>query len=524
MGGDSGAAVLLRALARAGVGVCLANPGTTELGLVNALDEVPAIRPVLGLFEGVCTGAADGYARISGRPAVTLLHLGPGLANGVANLHNARRARSAIINIVGDHASWHLAADSPLTSDIESMARTVSRAVIRLERGAAMITQIEAAVRLSREPPGHIVTLIAPSDFMDESFGATIGGGHGVAADARRETPPSLDSRAIDVAAEQLLQAASSILLLGGWALNERGQRAAARVADACGSRLLMECYPARVEVGGGLPRVERLAYFPQDVQAQLGEAKLLLADAKVPVSYFGYAGQPSVLVPDGQLVPFEFGSVQVVEALEALADRVSSAKPRGRFVPAELPKATGEVRLTPVDVAEVLCELMPENAIVSLEGSYCGSPYMQRAWRARRHTIMTNTGGAIGQGLPCGVGAAIARPESKVICLQSDGSAQYTVQSLWTLAREELDVVVLIVANNRYGILQVELARSAGGAPRAAAESLTRLSPPAIDWVSLAKGYGVPAAAVSTREALQGELSRCVARRGPALIAMEIA
>ncbi len=521
MTGMTGAALLLKTAADAGVKICMANPGTTELGVVSALDEVPEVRPVLGLFEGVCTGAADGYARVTRQPALTLLHLGPGFANGIANLHNARRARSAIINVIGDHASWHLAADSPLTSDIDSLASPVSSAVIRLERGAAMIPQIHEAIRMAKEPPGHIVTLIAPSDFMDEALAELAQQSSPVKAASTSQSP--LNQRGIEAAAEQLLNASSPILLLGGWALTERGQRAAAQIADACGARLIMECYPAIVEVGGGIPRVERLAYFPQDVQAQLGKSKVLLADARVPVSYFGYPGQPSVLTPPEQLIPFEFGPAQVVDALEALAKQLASAKPRGRYVAAEPEAAPKRDQLTPIDVAEVLCTNLPAGAIVSLEGSSCGSPFIQRAYRAAKHSIMTNTGGAIGQGLPCGVGAAIARPDAKVICLQSDGSAQYTVQSLWTMAREQLDVVVLIVANNRYGILQTELTRSDIDIARPATARLTRIDTPEVDWVSLAQAYGVPAVKVKTRETFEQELKKSLGTKGPKLIAMGI-
>ena len=122
----TGAQALITTLVGAGVDVCFTNPGTSEMHFVQALDSVPAMRGVLALFEGVATGAADGYARMSGRPAATLLHLGPGMANGMANLHNARRARVPLVNIVGDHATYHSRYDAPLNSDIETVARTFS--------------------------------------------------------------------------------------------------------------------------------------------------------------------------------------------------------------------------------------------------------------------------------------------------------------------------------------------------------------------------------------------------------------
>src|SRR5213082_1858792 len=160
----TGAEAVLQTAAAAGVEVCFANPGTTEMALVNALDRMPSVRAVLGLFEGVCSGAADGYARMGGRPALTLLHLGPGLSNALANLHNARRARSPVVNLVGDQATWHRAADAPLTSDIVSLARPVSRWV-RESRSAATVAQDAAeAIAAAQEPPGGVATLILPSD------------------------------------------------------------------------------------------------------------------------------------------------------------------------------------------------------------------------------------------------------------------------------------------------------------------------------------------------------------------------
>jgi len=516
----TGAAVLLEAAARCGVKLCIANPGTTELGLVHALDDAPSIRPVLGLFEGVCTGAADGYARVTGKPALTLLHLGPGFANGIANLHNARRARSPVINIIGDHASWHLAADSPLTSDIAGLAAAVSDVVIRLERGTAMVDQVVNAIELAQGPPGKVVSLIASSDFMDEIV--AMNDAPVIQASVEKQSAV-LDSREIETTAQALLKAPAPIVLLGGAALRERGLRAAARIADVCGARLLMECYPAYAEMGGDLPCLERLAYFPQDVLAQLGQAKILLADAKKPVSYFGYAGQPSILTPPEQLIPFRVDSANVVQALERLADCFTNHRRRPRIAPRTAIAVPASDTLTPIDVAEVLCEHLPEGAIVSLEGSTCGGPFLERAHRAKRHAVMTNTGGAIGQGLPCAVGAALAQPHAKVICLQSDGSAQYTVQALWTMAKENLNAVVLISANHRYGILQTELKRALVDISSPATSRLTRIDSPSVDWEALARAYGVPSVKVSSRCALTRELDQALHIDGPRLIEMTL-
>lgn len=516
----TGAYALLQAAHALGARVCFANPGTTELALVHALDDVPGIRPVLGLFEGVCTGAADGYARMCGSPALTLLHLGPGLANGLANLHNARRAHSPIINIIGDHASWHLPYDAPLTSDIETLARPMSSTVIRLDAPDGIRDAMRRAFEQSCAPPGSVVTLIVPTDAMEAP-----------AADLDSHAAPAPRTARGAVPHERIAEAAGrlthnrAVLLLGADALSERGQRAASRIAAATGARLMMESYPAIVALGGDLPRLGRLAYFPEDVRSQLGDDVVLLAGARAPVSYFGYSGQPSELVAQNRLTllsnPGEDGAL----ALEHLAEQVTRSRESSRAsVPAPVPEETQRTSsFTPAEVVEELVLQLPENAIVSIEGSSCGAPYLRGAHRARRHWAMTNTGGAIGQGIPCGLGAAIARPDSRVICLQSDGSAQYTIQALWTMAREALDVTLIICANHRYGILQTELRRAGVSLEGPASAHLTRLDAPRVDWVSLARAYGVPGAQAQTQEQLRNSLRQSLQARGPMLIECQL-
>jgi acetolactate synthase I/II/III large subunit len=514
----TGAYALLQAAHALGARVCFANPGTTELALVHALDEVPGIRPVLGLFEGVCTGAADGYARICGSPALTLLHLGPGLANGLANLHNARRAHSPIVNIIGDHASWHLPYDAPLTSDIETLAKPMSSTVIRLDAPEGIRDTMRRAFEQSLAPPGSVVTLIVPTNVMEAP-----------AADLDSNTTPAPRTPRGAVSHERVAEAAgrlthnSAVLLLGADALSERGQRAAARIASATGARLIMESYPAIVALGGDLPRLERLAYFPEDVRSQLGDDVILLAGARAPVSYFGYPGQPSELVAQNRLALLSSPGEDSALALEQLAEQLarSGASTRARVaVPDETQRTSS---FTPAEVVEELVLQLPENAIVSVEGSSCGAPYLRRAHRARRHWAMTNTGGAIGQGIPCGLGAAIARPDSRVICLQSDGSAQYTVQTLWTMAREALDVTVIICANHRYGILQTELRRAGVSLDGRASAHMTRLDAPRVDWVSLGRGYGVPGIRVETAEEFRDALGASLHAPGPMLIECQL-
>ncbi|BAV64434.1 acetolactate synthase large subunit [Sphingobium cloacae] len=518
MTGINGAQQLLETARELGVRICFANPGTTELTLVHALDAVPEIRPVLGLFEGVCTGAADGYSRVSGQVALTLLHLGPGFANGIANLHNARRAGSPIINIIGDHATWHLPFDAPLTSDIDSLAKPVSKAVLYLDSPDTLRDDVVRAYDLAMSAPGAVVTLIAPTDVMD-------------AAPATGQNPVAPQSRKVgfnEVSKEEIVRCAQSIpsdreciLLLGGNALGEAAIRAAGRIAEKTGARLLMESYPRIANLGGDLPRLERLAYFPQDVLAQLGDATVVLVGAKTPTSYFGYEGQPSQLVSEDRLVSLASESDACAEALEALIDHLPSAAVRTvRDLPAIPPRSA---ELSADDIIEELVVQLPEGAVISLEGSTLGAPFFRQAHRARRHRVMTNTGGAIGQGLPCAVGAALGAPDARVVALQSDGSAQYTLQSLWTMARERLPVTIIMASNHRYGILQTELKRADVDLAQPAIEKLTVLADPKTDWTALAAGYGVEAVRVTTPAEFSAALRRGLELDGPLLIQAEL-
>ncbi|MEW2116116.1 acetolactate synthase large subunit [Streptomyces sp. NPDC005474] len=516
-GGLTGAEVLIETALAAGVDVCFANPGTTEMPLVAALDSVPGTRAVLGLFEGVCTGAADGYARITGRPAMTLLHLGPGFANGIANLHNARRAHSPVFNVIGDHASWHLAHDAPLTTDIVSLALPVSGWVATAASGAGLAQLTARAIGAATAPPGCGATLIAPADFQQEVLTAPVD----VELPGVRR-PREVTAEIIDPIAKRLRAGERAVLLLGGAALGERGQRAAARIAAATGAVLYSETFPAAAERGGGLPDLDRLPYFPEvAVEALAGAQLVVLAGALEPVSYFGYEGIPSLLAPPGTVevlsAPEEDGAL----ALEVLADTLGAPEPARRTVQSDEPLPDGA--LTPGAVGRIVAGLLPEHAIVSVEGGTCGYPFFTASSRAARHTTLTNTGGAIGQGLPAAVGAAIAAPGRKVVALQSDGSAQYTIQSLWTMAREQLPVVTLIASNRAYNVLRTELGRHGQSRPGPVAAALTSLDGPAFDWPALARGYGVPGTRVETGEELRRELGRALAADGPQLIEMAL-
>ena len=518
----NGAESLIQTALNCGVDVCFANPGTTEMPLVAALDGVNRMRAVLALFEGVVTGAADGYARMTDRPALTLTHLGPGFANGIANLHNARRAHSPIVNVIGDHATWHLKADAPLTSDIESLARPVSAWVRHSASAGAVAADTAEAIAEAMRVPGHTSTLIVPSDCQWSEAGAP-------AQPRPAVSPPAAPDSAVRAAAEMLRRdGASVVLFMGGPAVRERGLKAAARIAAASGCRLMCETFPARVERGGAMPPVEKLPYFPEmALEAFAKSSSVILAGARAPVAFFGYPNTPSVLIPEGRTVTTLATLEQdVALALEALADLIGAPKAVPVRTPAPAAKEaaarpTGALDATTIGAA--IAALMPEHAIVMDEAATTGLPFFGASSSAPAHTYLALTGGAIGQGLPCATGAAVACPERRVISFQADGSAMYTVQALWTQAREGLNVTTLLCNNRRYRILQVELARAGVTEPGPKARSLTSLGNPNLDWVALAKGMGVPGVRVETAEALSQELERALKEPGPKMIEMII-
>jgi len=519
---ETGAHALWASLAQEGVDTCFANPGTTELDLVRGLETESQIRCVVGLQENVCTGAADGYGRMRGRPAATLLHLGPGFANGIANLHNARRARTPIVNIVGDHASWHLHCDAPLTSDIESLARPVSGWVGRIGSAAQSAAVGADAVRQSLAGGGQGATLIFPADFQAEAF-AQESAISTSAADAAA-VPAVADAFDEAQCIERLRSARRIVFLLGGGGeesgLGARAQRAVARLCAALGAQAFAETFPSRSERGQGLPGFDRLPYFPEPARAVLDPADLVvLVGALPPVTYFGYAGHPSVLVGDDRLLVLGLPGRPVAQRLEAIADAMGA--PVYQAQDAVRPERP-EGELTPAKIAAVLARELPARAIVSVEGGTCGYPFYAVSAAAPAHTTLTNTGGAIGQGLPVAMGAAIACPDRQVVGLLSDGSTQYTIQTLWSMAHENLNVVVLIAANHQYAILRNELRRG-GAALGVKAEALTALDKPRIDWVGLAQAYGVPATRAETAADLEAQLQHAFACSGPALIEMAL-
>jgi acetolactate synthase-1/2/3 large subunit len=511
-----GAQALVGSLTGAGVDVCFMNPGTSEMHFVSALDSVPEMRGVLALFEGVATGAADGYARIAGKPAAVLLHLGPGLANGLANLHNARRARTPVVVIVGAHATGHARYDAPLQSDIEALARTVSGWVHTSGTTRDLAPDAMRAVAAARA--GQIATLVLPAD-VSWSDGATPAPPR-TPAPAPAYTPVS--TLAVDYGR---LLSPRALLLLGGKALSERGLRAASRISVATGARLLAETFPARLERGAGLPGVDRLAYLAEQAEAQLaGVDCLILAGARSPVSFFAYPDRPSDLAPPGCTVAVLAEPDQDVEAtLDLLAAQVAAGtKPVLTEAAPPLPADPGP--LNAISLANTIAASLPEYAIIADEANTSGFALPMALAAAPRHTLLTLTGGSIGQGMPAATGAAIAAPDRPVLSLEADGSALYTIQALWTQARERLDVTTVLINNAAYAILRMELARTladktAAGQAGERSGRMLDLSHPTPDFTQLSTGLGVPARRVTTAEELDLALREAYAEPGPHLI-----
>ncbi|TYP86849.1 acetolactate synthase large subunit [Blastococcus xanthinilyticus] len=506
----NGAQALIRTLVDAGVDVCFANPGTSEMHFVAALDDVPEMRAVLTLFEGVATGAADGYARMTGRPAATLLHLGPGMGNGLANLHNARRGRAPMVNVVGDHARSHKRLDAPLESDIDAVAGTFSSWVRRSLAPADVAA--DAAEAVAAIANGGIATLVLPADVSWEE-------GAEVARPLPARPRPRVAPSVVEEVAAVLAGSEPAVLFLGADAVTEDGLLAAGQVSAGTGARLMTETFPARTARGAGLPDVARLPYPPEMAMAALAGTKhLVLAGATAPVHFFGYPGVPGHPVPEDCTVhvlsePGEDGGA----ALRALAE-LAAPDARPELLEASRPELpTGE--LTPRAMAAVIGALLPERAIVVDEALTSGVGLMELTSGAPRHDWLALTGGAIGDGLPMALGAAVACPDRPVIGIQADGSAMYTISALWSHAREEADITTIVCDNGSYAILQHELSRvgAAGDGERAA--KLLDLGGPGLDFVALAQGMGVPASRATTAEELADQLRAALAEPGPHLI-----
>jgi acetolactate synthase I/II/III large subunit len=510
----NGAESLIRSLVAAGVRVCFSNPGTSEIHLVAALDRAPEMRSVLGLFEGVVTGAADGYARMAEEPACTLLHLGPGFGNGLANTHNAYRARVPIVNLVGQHATFHLHHDTPLTSDIEAIARPYSRWLRTASSADHVGRDAAEAVAEARTAPGQIATLIVPSDVSWNEGGAI--------ASPRTIPGAKLPSTAsIDHAAEMLRSVKRTALLLSGKALYGEGLRQAGRIAAATGAKLLSPYPFTRLERGVGVPNVDRVAYILELAREQLNEfGQFILVGAIPPVAYFAYPGKDSVVIPtDRRIHTLARPDEDLIGALVSLGEALSLADQTSSHMDTvERPTPpSGEITLAAVSA--VIGALIPENAILVEESMTSGRGLMPATRSAPPHDWLGNTGGSIGIALPLAVGAAIAEPERRVLCLTADGSAMYTLQALWTMARESLKVTTVVFANRTYAVLKREFSYLGVGEPGPKAKEVFEIGRPDLDWVQLAKGMGVPGSRVTSLNALGKALRDGFDSDGPTLI-----
>ncbi len=514
----NGAESLVRTLLASDVDTCFANPGTSEMHFVAALDRVPGVRCVLGLFEGVVTGAADGYWRMADRPAATLLHLGPGLANGVANLHNARKANSGIVNVIGEHATHHLQYDAPLTADIEGIARPVSHWIGRAGTAAETATLGAQAVAAARTGAGQIASLILPAD---TAWNDAAGPAAAIAPPARKKA----DDAALEAAAKALKSAGGNgMLMLGGIALRRRGLELAARIAAATGCKLSNSGYSARMERGGGLPGVGRIPFVVDQALAYLKDVReLVLVGGRTPVAFFAYPGKPSLLLPAGcNTMPVAAVDDDLIDALERLADAVGAPK----AVPAQpsLPRpGLPDGAPNPDKVAAAIAALLPDHAIVVDESVTSGRGIFAAATASGPHDWLNNMGGSIGYSLPVAVGCALACPDRKVVALTGDGSAFYTLQALWTMAREKLDVTMVVFANRSYAILRNELANVGAANPGPRAIDMLTLDRPDPDWVALANGHGVAAVRADDMGDFATAFRNALSERGPQLIELRL-
>ncbi len=516
----NGAELMLKTAKAAGIEVCFANPGTTEIPIVMALNKARGFRPILALFEGVCTGAADGYGRMLDRPAMTLLHLGPGFANGIAYLHDARRAGTPVFNVIGEHATWHRPSDPPLAMDIESLAKTVSA----WYKTCSSVEEIsrDTAEAIASAQHGHVSSLIFPHDLqLSTPLDETVVPAEVVFEPVGNET--------IDASVRALRRSGPTALLLGGRGLRKRGLIAAGRIRAATGCDILCQNFPPFIDRGIGLPSVQRIPYFPEEALEMLGSYRaIVIAGMKEPVTFFGYKGVDSYLIrreqPRVHLCP---GSQHVIDALETLADSLHSPSAGvgdGSLVRDISRPALPRGRLTPEKACAAIAALQPENAIVVDEGLTSSFSYYPQAAALPPHSLFTVTGGAIGYGMPCAVGAAVACPGRPVINIQADGSGMYTLQALWTEARENLDITTLVCSNRSYHIVELELARAGITRPSRKAKALFQLDYPPIDWATVSRGLGVPSATVHTAEQLILEVEHALNEEGPHLIDMVFA
>ena len=517
----NGAESLVQTLTEQGVDICFANPGTSEMHFLKALEN-PRMRSVLCLFEGVCTGAADGYYRMKDTPASTLLHLGPGLANGLANIHNAKRASSGMLNIVGEHSAAHLQYDPPLMSDIEGLARPLSHWVRRVESAGSVAWDVASAVAKASEQPGQIATLILPGDASWQQAGAPAVPAQALPrADSLARLP---DAARIEHVARVLRSGEPTLIILAGRATRGRALALAGKIKAATGCRLATQFFTSRIERGAGRVTLERIPYAVGPAVDYLkGYKHIITVDTTEPIAFFSYPDKPSLLKAPGTSVHALVESGESCEAgLEMLVHALGATHTLAVFQPrAEAVAPSGA--LTPASIAAALAAALPDNCILVDESLTTGRETMGLTVGAAPHDLINNMGGSIGYGTPVATGAALACPERRVFCMVGDGSAMYTIQSLWTQAREGLDITTIIFANNSYAILKAEYANMGAGAPGPQALAMIDIDRPRIDWQAMAKSMGVPSVAVDTAEGFHQAMLDLAREPGPSLIEVRL-
>ena len=505
---------LLKTLIKNGLEVVFANPGTSEMHLVAAIDHHPEVRPILGLFEGVVSGAADGYSRISGKAAANLLHLGPGLGNAIPNIHNAKKARTPMLNIVGDHATYHLKYNAPLTSDLDGLSNASSDWVGRSKTPDDLSLIGAEAWKQAHRFPGQISTLIVPADC---AWGETKTEGPKVDF----EGPQKVDERKIELAFTALKSKTKSLLFLGGEFLDEESLTLAGKIATAVGCRLATDTLTKKHRRGAGLTKVQNIPYFSEMAEEYLaGVENIIFIGSRPPVSFFAYPGKKSFLSPDeANLIEVATPEQDGKYALKALNDLCEGKKIDSSFLPSGLIDTPIGGELNVKNLGPLMASLLPEDTIISNESGTSGFIFASYVWDAKPCDWLSITGGSIGQGIPVATGAAVAAPDRPVVCLQGDGGAMYTIQALWTQAREGLNVTNIIFSNKSYAILQVELERVGALETGDRANSMLSMDNPEIDWVSLSKSLGVPAKRTVTVEEFRKAFSDGLVSEGPSLI-----
>lgn len=513
----NGAESLVRTLTDQGVDLCFANPGTSEMHFLKALEH-PRMKSVLCLFEGVCTGAADGYYRMKGRPASTLLHLGPGLANGLANIHNAKRASSGMVNIVGEHSAAHLRYDPPLMSDIDGLARPLSHWVRRVDNAAAVATDAAAAVAKASETPGQIATLILPGDASWQDAGEH------VALERAASTAKVPAMAIVEHVAKVLRSGEPTLIILAGGATRGRALELAGKVKAATGCRVATQFFTSRIERGAGRFTVERIPYAVGQATEYLKAYKhIVTVETTEPIAFFSYPDKPSLLKAPGTSVHtlVDIGEDSAL-GLEMLVQALGAERTAPVLqLRAEAIAPTGA--LTPATIAQALAAALPEHCILVDESLTTGRETMGLTVGAAPHDLINNMGGSIGYGTPVATGAALACPDRRVFCMVGDGSAMYTIQSLWTQAREGLNVTTIIFANNSYAILKAEYANMGAGAPGPQALAMIDIDRPTIDWRAMATSMGVPSVSVDTAEAFHKAMADSARAQGPTLIEVRL-